>query len=117
MSLRVSTWCDREVLRRHHGRRRAAEARRRGEAEFTDTGAGREPVAQGIEARQLRLHLAELDGHGIEVLLDEGATAVGFGLLRREHQALQRRRTDLGGVAQREPVEARRRSAEKRETK
>ena len=110
---------EREVLRRHEGRRRAAQAGGLGEAELLRANAGErgEPLAERIQARELRLHLAELHRHGVQVLLHEGAATLGFGFLRRQHELLQHRDTDLGGIAQREPVQGDGRAAKERERK
>ena len=70
-----------------------------------DAGERGETLAQRVHARELRLHLPQLHGHRIEVLLQEHALALGFGLLRGGDQFLQRGQLDLGGVTQSEPVE------------
>ena len=69
-----------------------------------DAGQRRQALAQRIHARELRLHLAELDRHRVQVLLQEHALALGFGLLGGGDELLQGRQANLGGVAQREPV-------------
>ena len=119
MSVRVSTLArehrelvaelgEREVLRRHQGRGRAAQARRFGKAEFLRPEAGerRQALAQRVQARELRLHLAQLDRHRVEVLLHEGAVALGFGLAAPRESAAAAPGCGLGGVAQRQPVQA-----------
>ncbi len=96
---------DGEVLRRHQRRRGAAEPGGLGEAEILDAGKRGKALAQGVETRQLRLHLAELHRHRVEVLLHEGARAFGFRLLRGKDESLQRREGHFGRIAQSEPVQ------------
>ena len=98
---------ERQVLRRQLRRRGAAEAGCLADAQIARAGERREPVAERVEARELRLHVAELGRHRIEVLLHEGAATFGFGFVRGEHQALQRRQWHLGGITQRDPIDRR----------
>src|SRR5688572_11834956 len=98
---------ERQVLRRQHGRRGAAQAGRLGAAELLRANAGerRQALAEGVHAREVGLHLAQLHRHRIQVLLQEHALALGFGFLGGGNQLLQHRQAHLGGIAQRQPVE------------
>ena len=95
-------------MRRHLRRRGAAETGCLGDAQLAYAGERGEPLAERVEPRQLRLHLTELGGHRVEVLLHEGAAALGFAFLGCEHQPLQRGQRYLGSVAQGDPVDRRR---------
>jgi len=95
---------EREVLRRHQRRRGAAEARCLHQADVADTGERRKALAKRIQARKLRLHLAQLYRHGVQVLLHESAAALGLGFLRGEHQAVQGRQRHVGRIAQAQPI-------------
>ena len=75
---------ERQVLRRQQRRRAAAQTRRLGGAEFLrlDAGEGRQALAERVHAGEVRLHLAQLHRHRIQVLLEEHALTLGLRLLR-----------------------------------
>ena len=81
---------ERQILRWHERRRSAAEAGCFREADVAHAGERGDALAKRVEPGELRLHLAQLDRHRIQILLHECAAVLGFGLLRRGHQAMQR---------------------------
>ena len=92
---------EREIVHRHRNERRAAAPGNLAEPEVArpDAGDGREALAERVEAHQLRLHLAELDRHRVQVLPQEVLRALRLRLLGGQHQRLQQRELELGGVA------------------
>jgi len=64
--------------------------------------------ADAAEFEQLRDALAKLHLNDASFTYEtETSAALGFGFVRGEHQALQRRQRHLGGITQRDPVDRR----------
>ncbi len=83
-------------------RQRAAAPGRLAEAEILrlHPGHARQALAERVQAEQLRLHLAQPHGHGVEVVAQEVLARLGLRIGDRAQHGLQQRQLDVRRVAE-----------------